>query len=98
MKTSIIEIQEEVKISLEDKDIILEKGDKIEVLKEARIDRAYAKAIENTIVEATDDLPFLDAVETIWQGLNEGLGMGFEYEESKQALLIIKKHIERMVV
>jgi hypothetical protein len=32
---NIIEIQEEVKISQEDKDIILEKGDRIKVLKEA---------------------------------------------------------------
>jgi hypothetical protein len=97
IEENIIEIQEEVKIAQGDQDLILEKGDKIKIIKEARADRAYSKTIEDSIVEALDDLPFSDAIETIWVGINDGLGMGLTYEDLDQAFRVIKKNIERML-
>lgn len=48
-KGKTIEIQEEVRISLEDKDVILEKGDRIEVVQEKKLEESVMVVGEQTI-------------------------------------------------
>lgn len=53
MKENVIEIKEEVEITQDDKKIILEKGDKISILKEEKTFKNevdYLKAVKNTIM------------------------------------------------
>jgi hypothetical protein len=56
-KKNVIEIQDEVKISQEGKDLILEKGDKIKVLKEAKYHVTWGeyKDVAGEVFEALEE-------------------------------------------
>ena len=56
-RKEIVEIQEEVKIAQDDHELILEKGDKIEILKEARYPISWNDQVDfrDEVYEALDN-------------------------------------------
>ena len=78
-KKDIIEIMEAVKISQEDQDVILEKGDRIEVLKERKIPVSW---------EETGGL-----AEEVFQALEDaGIEVRFDYSDYEREEVIKLKY------